>query len=383
MTVNRDNIAALTGLRGYAAMWVVLSHLSFPDALLQAFGNRIPWGLAEGVLRHEYLAVDLFFMLSGFVLMHVHGHEFAQRASWKTAQRFLLLRLGRIYPLHLLALLAMLALQPFDTGIDGPRTLFSFLTQLLLVASWGMNTQLSWNLPAWSLSSEWMGYLLFPLLAWLAARLRHPLLQLMAVCALFTLFYWIMFVLPIYHNYSNGTGATVRVLCGMSVGMLLYSLRQTLQHHALSRHATGLLWLSLPLALATMTDSEGHRLPESIWAVVMMAVVLLLASLARGRYTSILTHRAAIYLGEISYAIYILHYPVFRFLHVLGGDLYQYTAEHGSTTAVIALALATLLLVTGCAALLHQLVEKPVRLRVKQFVMRQASPRQSHTAGNT
>ena len=60
-----QHIRGLTGLRGYAALWVVLSHASYTDALLFPLGMRLAWVRADGLIRHEYLAVDLFFMWSG------------------------------------------------------------------------------------------------------------------------------------------------------------------------------------------------------------------------------------------------------------------------------------------------------------------------------
>ena len=359
-------ITALTGMRGYAALWVALSHFSFTGTLSQPFGMRIHWGMMEGILRHEYLAVDLFFMLSGFVLMHVHGHEFQQRITPDTHKNFLLLRLARIYPLHLLSLLFMLALQLVDTEIDGLRTPFSFVTQLLLVASWGINYTLSWNLPSWSLSSEWLGYLLFPFMAITANKIRHPIGQFVGIGFIFFAFYWLMFRSNIHMNYSNGAGATVRVLCGMGVGVLLQRLHDT---PYISRATwTLMFWLAMPLALATMTDLDGKRLKESVWAVVMMAALLITASRAQGWLMLPLTHRAAVYLGEISYAIYILHYPVFRFLRWIGTTHYTIAAEYGSMTEVYILSLGTFGFLIGCAALAHHTIEKPVRRWVKQRI---------------
>lgn len=364
--VNRDTIAPLTGLRGYAALWVALSHFSFTDTLWQAFGNRIQWGIAEGVLRHEYLAVDLFFMLSGFVLMHVHGHEFSERLTVDSHKRFLLLRLARIYPLHLLGLLLMLPLQWVDIGIDGLRTPISFITQLLLVASWGMNWQLSWNLPSWSLSSEWMAYLLFPLIAWTVNRIHHRAGQILVLAFVFTLFYWLMFRLPVHMNYSNGAGAAVRVLCGMISGTLLYKLHNS--DYIKPAVWTLLFWLAIPIALSTMTDLQGIRLHENIWAVVMMAVLLITASRATGLIMLPLTHRVAIYMGEISFSIYILHYPVFRFLRWIFRDSYSNLADNGSIFQVHTLSLATFIILICVCALAHHAIENPFRNWAKQHI---------------
>src|SRR6185437_5078025 len=99
---------ALTGLRGIAAIWVVLFHLFWPGI--------------DPVTRTGYLGVDIFFILSGFVLSHVYfcKEEFFTRSGYR---RFLLTRLARIYPLHLATLIFLLiivATLPGFTGYSRP-----------------------------------------------------------------------------------------------------------------------------------------------------------------------------------------------------------------------------------------------------------------------
>lgn len=348
-------IPALTGLRGYAALWVVFSHFFYTDALWRAFGHRVDWGRADGVIRHEYLAVDFFFMLSGFVLAHVHAQDFSYGIGGRTITRFLLLRLARIYPLHLFALCLMLALQLVDSG----GTPFTFITHLLLVASWGVNGNTSWNLPAWSLSAEWLGYLLFPLIVFFTTRIRQQGWQLISVAMLFGLFYYLIFCLPININYSNGTGATIRVLIGVTIGCLLRNMYDTTSIP--SQAWAYLFWISMPLALSTMTDWSGARLNDNVWAVVMMAVILLAASRAQGKFMLPFTHQVAVYLGEISYAIYILHYPVLRIFRWVGSEYYARIAENGSMFEVYSLVAVSILLLLVICAIAHELIEKPVR----------------------
>ncbi len=170
------NIKALTGLRGYAALWVVLSHASFTDSLSAPLAARLNWGRADGVLRHEYLAVDLFFVLSGFVLTHAHARELDGGVDGRSYVRFLLLRLARVYPLHLLALVAaVLIAQVVPSHLE--NTAGSLVLNILLMSSWGFCSTLSWNGPAWSLSSEWLAYLVLPLMIIASAELRSVCTQ--------------------------------------------------------------------------------------------------------------------------------------------------------------------------------------------------------------
>jgi hypothetical protein len=95
-------------LRGIAALVVMAYHLGFLTANSRA---EMPV-----LLGHGYLAVDLFFLLSGFVLMHVYGTTFSRQVAWADIRVFLWARFARLYPVHLLVLITML---PGYGGIPG------------------------------------------------------------------------------------------------------------------------------------------------------------------------------------------------------------------------------------------------------------------------
>src|SRR5215472_15992241 len=86
----QDGLPSLTGLRGVAAVVVVLYH-----AQILRTGVRVGSGIARG-----YLAVDLFFLLSGFVLAHVYGARIAA-SPWREIGPFFWARFAKIYPIHL------------------------------------------------------------------------------------------------------------------------------------------------------------------------------------------------------------------------------------------------------------------------------------------
>src|SRR5437868_4164153 len=93
-------ISTLTGIRAVAALWVVLFHI------LQFHGasSSLHLGFLKPLASRGYLGVDLFFMLSGFVLSYVHQADFIIR-DWGRMSRFFLMRIARIYPVHLFMLL--------------------------------------------------------------------------------------------------------------------------------------------------------------------------------------------------------------------------------------------------------------------------------------
>src|SRR5882724_2358869 len=164
MTASGD-IRALTSIRGIAAWWIVLFH----------FREYVP-SLADPsiIVGNGYLAVDLFFELSGFVIALNYG-RFFRHLNMTEWFRFLGRRLARIYPLHLLMLFIFL-LNPFVIGFLASRSLLDrydpgyFVLSVFLVQNWGFTNTLAWNVPAWSISTEWMAYLLFPAICWVTMR---------------------------------------------------------------------------------------------------------------------------------------------------------------------------------------------------------------------
>src|SRR3569833_2961374 len=179
---------ALTGIRGIAAWFVVLFHMRLAMTLLLP-----PAGIA--VLGKGYLADDLFFMLSGFVLWLNYGARFAQGGRAE-APRFWWMRFARVWPLLAAVLvgLALFAAVLLATGRDASHYPFAELPlHVLLVQNWGFTHALTWNDPAWSISTALGAYIVFPFVVlgmpWQRLRVE-PLLACAALlcAALFVLF---------------------------------------------------------------------------------------------------------------------------------------------------------------------------------------------------
>ena len=157
-------IDSLTSLRGYLALWVVLYH--FWNDILIFFPSL---EILSPIVGNGQMAVPGFFMLSGFVLALNYGESFRD-FSLKSIGAFLLLRLARIYPVHFVTLLTVLAMVLIgrhrgysitDTGYSSA----DFFLNLILAQTWVPYFQLNWNYPSWSISSEWFIYILFPMIA--------------------------------------------------------------------------------------------------------------------------------------------------------------------------------------------------------------------------
>ncbi|CAD6000437.1 Peptidoglycan/LPS O-acetylase OafA/YrhL, contains acyltransferase and SGNH-hydrolase domains [Agreia sp. COWG] len=157
-------IGALTGIRAVAAFWVFLRH--FRTEIIDALG---PGPVTQAIVHISsagYLGVDLFFILSGFILTYTHLETMTTRYSWRTAVGFLWLRLARVWPLTAFVLMLFGAYFVFQAVSSGDPSFLSqadparLVVHLTLLNGW-FAAPLDWNGVDWSVSAEWMAYLTF------------------------------------------------------------------------------------------------------------------------------------------------------------------------------------------------------------------------------
>lgn len=180
-STNQRRYRALDGLRGIAALCVIFYH---------ALWNTHLSGLR--IVSNAYLAVDFFFILSGFVIAANYSGKIADFAS---ARAFMILRFFRLYPLHLAVLAGLFAVEvlkfslrgafvsdvaPF-TGPNSPRLL---IENLLMAQGLGPESQLGWNSPSWSIGAEFVAYLLFAAAAIAGLARRREIVAALAGLAL-------------------------------------------------------------------------------------------------------------------------------------------------------------------------------------------------------
>jgi len=139
-----SDIPALTGVRCIAAGMVLFLHLD------QQFGHQIGKWLAP--VDQGYLGVDIFFILSGFIISHVYGHTEAV-STIRGYCRYMWFRFARIYPVHILTVLALITMVSVRGLLDTNYWHTDALPyQLLMLHVW--IPEATWNAPAWSISAE-------------------------------------------------------------------------------------------------------------------------------------------------------------------------------------------------------------------------------------
>ena len=356
----RRFIGQLTGVRLIAATWVLLYHY---QPVLAKMHLLLPG--VHDLLRVGRLGVDLFFALSGFILTHTYLTKMGPELSWPKSRHFLWLRLARIYPVHFVMLnvagLAVLAQMKFGGADATARSWLNptdYVKQVLLIQEWGPNPTRGWNFPAWSLSMEWLAYLLFSFLVLLLFRMHNQfsikLLGLLWGAALLPLLiYGIFYTSDPY--YISGWGSTIRILTEFTAGgiTLLIVRRFTEQTpHGPKRRVERLattLSVAFPIAIVLGALILGHvpslqwstsDLPDTPspsdlppkWHLILVPLLIAwIGSLAltnRGP-SKFLSKDTIILGGYISFSLYMTHtvwYGLWRTvmtkLHIDGGLLY-------------------------------------------------------------
>ena len=338
------HLDALTGIRGIAAWAVVFYHIRLSlTGLLPV--PVIEW-LAKG-----YLAVDLFFILSGFVIWYNYAPRIRQGGAAET-RLFLWRRFARVWPLHAFILAGFIGFAALllVTGRDmAGYPLTELPLHILLVQNWGLTGELTWNHPAWSISTELAAYLLFPAAVLLARWEDWPDWALLMLAMALALTVHLIFAASGHTALGEdiaGLGLW-RCLPEFSMGMILCILWQRWQ--AAPRAA---LW-ALLAALAWGAGGWALDLPETALVPPVFFALLLALALDRSAIARVLGGRALTYLGEISYSTYLAHFFLFILFKLAFVD--DSLQLNGAQLA------GFIALVAGASVALYHGVEKPAQ----------------------
>src|ERR1700751_1470681 len=317
--VRSGEIKALTGLRIIAAVWVVLFHFR-PLLRDAAPGFR---DALSPVLNCGAQGVDLFFMLSGFVLTWNYLDRMGWSWSTRSTLHFLWLRLARVWPvylvtLHLAALWVIFTLHVghVPSPDAGQLTAISYVRQILLVQLWFVPffDDSSWDGPAWSISAEWLAYLLFGLLVLVILRMKQATrarsLMLLDFAASLPP---VVMLLTSGHFYTPGSWLP-RNVSQFTAGALACAAVRRLRLTNRGRRAAGYISLLLlgavvgvlywfaahPINGVVENDSGG------VVDVLFVPLVITLA-IGLGSLPRLLSTRVLVYGGQISFCLYMVH----------------------------------------------------------------------------
>jgi peptidoglycan/LPS O-acetylase OafA/YrhL len=331
-------------------MWVIFNHLVGQGMMLELWASGLP-SPAQSVFRGGYLAVQTFFILSGFVLARGYANTIWNRLSLK---KFFLARFARIYPVYLLSLLVVGRFILESLGRPGrsfPQKVILLADYVFLLLGWLGPRGVGWNTPAWSLSCEFVFYLCFPLLfLWLRKGTNERLWTAFAIAM----------TLPIAlaHAGVPAQWKPIHHLSDFVAGIVAAKVYESLREGSQTSFEQRGYWFYWPALIAgfaliihpqvlagTIADLNTALRP------VNMALLIGLA-LNGGWFARLLSTKFSDYLGQASYSMYILHVPI----------LWWYTryAFHKMGPAPHEMAsLAFLLAVILVSIAAFELVEKP------------------------
>lgn len=354
----------LDSLRGVCACMVALYHLEGNGAISHI-----------GVVRNGFLFVDFFFVLSGFVIAASYGERLAGGFS---IPRFMLLRLGRIYPLHLVMLMVFLTFelaflfapaglagrQPFGQSYEPS----SFAACLLLIQPFVGPEQVPWNGPSWSIAVEVWTYLIFACAFRWLDRWIMPICALLAALAAYYLYGLTDRYLNVFHD-----GALARCLFGFSLGVLGYRLFMHRRWQLPFAFGSALEIGALAVAIGLLTIAGPT--PLSLAVPPLFFLIVPIFAHEAGVVSRLLVRRPFLLVGMLSYSIYMVH----LFLEYRLVNLLQIVQKlgHGRWTLIDTadghnhlggdplfddvVSIAMLALIVGCAWMTYRYVEKPAQ----------------------
>jgi peptidoglycan/LPS O-acetylase OafA/YrhL len=353
----RQEITDLTVCRAFFAAWVFAYHVD----LYLNFSSFL--GPFAGLIGHGYLGVDGFFILSGLILARVHP-ELAHSPAG--AFKFWGKRLARIYPVHLVTIIifAAIFLGGLAHGIT-PRdparfSLSSLVQNLFLVHGWGFSSQGAWNYPSWSISTEWAGYLLFPIF-WLIVSYFDSYVAVQFVIVGFAL---LGLIITRHHNNLNLTFADGLIrffpefIMGLSTARFVPSFAD--------------FWPLKPLAIiGVVLVPLGAAFGFDLITVAGMWLVLFAFTMQADAERPAFLGRAPLlrWLGVLSYSFYMS----FAVAELLLSQWFRHQGWAPASHAVV-FAAGMLAITLGLAVLLHTTIEVPCRRYADRWLKQDAPP---------
>lgn len=337
----KAQINALTSTRAVAAIMVVIHH--FADAVF-------PFSALPKVFHSGNIAVSYFFVLSGFVLFISYHDETISFGD------FFKRRVARIVPVYILALVLMILVAACFLNYSLNDTAFKEIALSgLFLQAYVPSYPLVLNSPAWTISVEMFFYALFPLLLLLLNKNRPAFVSVMVLLFLLAQYFHLKYYaqrwsLPdsiVDTVFFNPVMHINQFLIGMTGGYLFLNKRTIMPKSG---------WVTLALfgLMVALIAARPDKLSYQV-GLIAPVFMLFIFSVAVSQPT-FLNAKAFVFLGEISYGIYILQFPIFKFLKAIN-ERYM----HISVQYFFFIGLAVLLVVS---ALSYVMFEKPLRRKI-------------------
>lgn len=349
-------IFALEGLRGLAALIVSLFH------------GWISYATGFSLIRNGWVFVDLFFVISGFVMSHVYQKHISDR---RELFAFLIKRFGRLYPLHILTLFAFIVgeyllqiikiismradhpvgVHPADFNLINAPSLFANVT---LLQSLGISGLSIYNGPSWSISTEVWTYFIFAF-------------SVLILPAIWRAWSWVglgalgliicLWAASPQMDYMTNLGI-FRCFYGFFIGALLPVFRDRFLENAKNTINDVLQLITLILIVTLVCNVDRYPVISYLLPVFFGVLVISLSS-DRGVVALALSCRPLQALGRLSYSIYMVHYTVLIFFNPIGEGVVE---PYKSLLRIIYIAVVLII-----SVFTYRYIELPWRKRFRAY----------------
>lgn len=354
----------LDSLRGIAALSVAVFHFNIGSIFNNAFTNSAG------------LMVDFFFVLSGYVIALNYQNRINSVLELIHFQRK---RFSRLYPLHALILVAFIILELLKlflshfnnsistmafTGQYDPKFIYTNLFLLQNV----LDTQLSWNAPSWSISAEFYAYFLWGSLFLVPSKFLRTIVGLLIIALIIYAYF------TEYWGFGTTNNGYLRCIFSFMIGAFLPVIT-TKNKQAFNGITTSIILLCVIL-LVCYSPLISHSALIIFPLLFAMLIYALTQTDQNSNIIGVLRNRHLVFLGTISYGIYMIHWILWRIVGIVAVFIFQVPVVEGdngqlglllshSTFQLAILHIIGLALLVFLAAQSHRLFELPA----KQFLM--------------
>jgi peptidoglycan/LPS O-acetylase OafA/YrhL len=337
-------LPALESARGIAALMVVIYHYSY-----RAGGDNLKF-----FCRNFYLSVELFFMLSGFLMGKIYLDKINGPGS---LFNFLLLRLGRIWPLHMFWVIVFLAMFLFQQHGSLTVPQMNLLWPTLLLIQGDDHTM--WNYPSWSIAAEWVSYCLFGFHIFLFHK-KPKWVNTLIIGSISLLAYILLAQKDTSMKYMTPTQGFLSGIGGFYLGVLGFVY---LKNFKLPKY-TG--WVFLFIFIYLFTHNDINNFPPN-YCFTILAIIGVVWLSGQEAQKTLLANPSLVYLGTVSYSVYLGHafvdliiYKLFERNVIIPVDGFQFYG----------LLISKLMILYFLAHLTHKFIENPFRRLARNWVSR-------------
>lgn len=348
----REELGAITGLRFVAAFFVFIFHIQLQ------IGTPYLKYRTDNIISHGALGVNLFFVLSGFLLTYSHLKDYKNPSvlGWKYYKIFLLKRVARIYPVYLCGLIIFLIITIAFNAFPSSFVPVA-MTNLFMLQSFFPIHEMTWyGTGSWSVSTELFFYMLFPVFLPLLLRIKTKrqltfLLIIMIVISSIPGIYRTFnpdFIAP-EHIYAFAPVRLPEFLCGIVTGILVFKYSWYF-----SKYAT-LFFLSVLIFFLLLIGGKvhDHTAYNLLSLPAIIGLICTSAHVKQSILTRWLSSRLMKYLGKISYCFYISQLPIMFIIQLLRNN--HIINNKDQFVAIVAFLVSLLI-----SILLYHFIEVPI-----------------------